>query len=771
MKCEKLFLILIISIFLLKTSYAVATRANPTADNETVYNTSLQENNTINITRYNFIEENNTLLEINYTRNNTVLDEAEEDIRAINYNSDGSRRESNIIPFTRFLYLNDSGSGFDLNKISRDYYLLRNYSLKKPFYQNVSFKTNNLSMNYEASVTNEVLFLGLFKINSKIDYVLDSKGGVVSQKQPWFNYFSTAITGYTKQPINGFLADDVSAKLEICMVAGSCSGDAASAYVSEDITINEDASNKKRTLSFSTTNPSIKQGLLQISLTPFNGEVNHPIIYSKNVNIGDFILDFGKKFTSPEEVIIGSQNNVYSEPNTALLNNSANNNIFANKQIIINTESDKILFSALETNLITDLIKVYPKYYLRVIPMNNSKIVGLPSNDVSVEIVASQNSSITLYSVADLYDVTITEFTPLLAPDNEICPYAVILDTDWSYTDLITNEKTIIAYAGQRICPSPYMGIGEDAWYESLWNAIKSGLSWVSEAYNVLKSSIVDVVGSAVCFGSSDCETALSAGLDIGLAAMGIPPSIPNFDELMDQGFNYLASELAEQAGCPDVVCKELIKDQLESALELTKNNNPSCPGETEAHQMGIEPLCLPADVKSHWDPLATYRDAKIVLEITRNYKDVNPSTEVNGDYRVTLTSTAFNSGPVGSWITNIEPNGKSMQITQPLNSFLFDTVVISIPDLEKGEKIEIPINLVAADYWIPGHKELMDGWTTVIYKDGWPQYQYNDWWKLYYGANLTINANINGCSYGFSNTCIISEDSYSTTLPMTLNP
>ena len=55
---------------------------------------------------------------------------------------------------------------------------------------------------------------------------------------------------------------------------------------------------------------------------------------------------------------------------------------------------------------------------------------------------------------------------------------------------------------------------------------------------------------------------------------------------------------------------------------------------------------------------------------------------------------------------------------------------------------------ILGFDYWVPGHKEAMHGWTTVIYHDGWPQYQYNDWWMFYYGANITFQAEVDGCPY-----------------------
>ena len=56
---------------------------------------------------------------------------------------------------------------------------------------------------------------------------------------------------------------------------------------------------------------------------------------------------------------------------------------------------------------------------------------------------------------------------------------------------------------------------------------------------------------TSVCGGSAECKTLVSAGVDIGLAALGVPPTLPNFDKLMDEGADYLAATLAEESGVP----------------------------------------------------------------------------------------------------------------------------------------------------------------------------------------------------------------------------
>lgn len=89
-----------------------------------------------------------------------------------------------------------------------------------------------------------------------------------------------------------------------------------------------------------------------------------------------------------------------------------------------------------------------------------------------------------------------------------------------------------------------------------------SPLEWlvnsVAGSWESLKKFAVNAVASGIeeigipCGGN--CKSVLSAGLEIGLAAAGIPPTIPNFDQLKQQGLDYVAAQIASQTGLPDTV-------------------------------------------------------------------------------------------------------------------------------------------------------------------------------------------------------------------------
>lgn len=73
-------------------------------------------------------------------------------------------------------------------------------------------------------------------------------------------------------------------------------------------------------------------------------------------------------------------------------------------------------------------------------------------------------------------------------------------------------------------------------------------VNWAATAYGDLKKMAVSLVGSLLPFVP---ESVISMALDTALAAAGIPPSIPNMDQLMTGGADYLATQVAQQIPVP----------------------------------------------------------------------------------------------------------------------------------------------------------------------------------------------------------------------------
>jgi hypothetical protein len=95
-------------------------------------------------------------------------------------------------------------------------------------------------------------------------------------------------------------------------------------------------------------------------------------------------------------------------------------------------------------------------------------------------------------------------------------------------------------------------GIGDLVDYTSkLWEEVQDGVvNAVADSINSL--GIIDC--------DDECRALLETGLEIGLVAMGVPPSLPNFEDLTDQGLEYLADQALSQFA-PGVPVPDFVTD------------------------------------------------------------------------------------------------------------------------------------------------------------------------------------------------------------------
>jgi hypothetical protein len=108
-----------------------------------------------------------------------------------------------------------------------------------------------------------------------------------------------------------------------------------------------------------------------------------------------------------------------------------------------------------------------------------------------------------------------------------------------------------------------------------LVDAVGALVNDIAKIYDDIKKAVVAGVAKAITdLGIVDCGTTcqsyLMAGLDAALASVGLPPSLPNFDQLVDEGFDYLVEVAAEETGVPPEVLDEM-RDLASQALENMK--------------------------------------------------------------------------------------------------------------------------------------------------------------------------------------------------------
>jgi hypothetical protein len=187
----------------------------------------------------------------------------------------------------------------------------------------------------------------------------------------------------------------------------------------------------------------------------------------------------------------------------------------------------------------------------------------------------------------------------------------------WQSPDLYVVSYTGYTYgdvfpAGKRFCWKTGGGGGGFDLIGTLTEVaggLLSPLEWLVNAaaggWQSLKKFAVNAVASGItelgvpC--GSSCKSVLSAGLEIGLAAAGIPPTIPNFEQLKQQGLDYVAAQVASQTGLPSTVTEWAVNNgykalatKFADEISEARGSSSGLPNvDWAAWDNGIEPATL----------------------------------------------------------------------------------------------------------------------------------------------------------------------------------
>lgn len=189
----------------------------------------------------------------------------------------------------------------------------------------------------------------------------------------------------------------------------------------------------------------------------------------------------------------------------------------------------------------------------------------------------------------------------------------------------------------------------------------------VANAYNGIKSFAVDTIASGLnsvgvpC--DSTCKAGLSAGISIAQAAIGVPPSLPNFDQLMDGGIDYIAAAAADQVadGAGDIVSAATEQATKAGLQEMKKKLQES------RDQANNSPDSSPTAP----DPDYMYKPGSISVTV-KNFGN----TPARGNLVIHFHDT------------------NSMAGLDLKDRELFKPVSLSVPTLAAGESMNIPIQL-----------------------------------------------------------------------------
>ncbi len=352
--------------------------------------------------------------------------------------------------------------------------------------------------------------------------------------------------------------------------------------------------------------------------------------------------------------------------------------------------------------------KIVESFYIRVLPVAGSgsaqHVVGQPSNVIRAYYVGQQPQGPPLQlpylGPNDLYEIRLLSFAP---PD--------FADPNrWGCVVIVKDDSVFHSFKpGGTYCPDHFRGNKSDQitsvgqFFEWAGDGIVSAFDWVGGAYNGLKNAAVNAVLNYThacdlmnAAGAGDeCKAVANAAVDAGMMALGVPPSIPNFDQLVDQGVDgavqLAADQVTEQTGVPCVgPCQDVLRQGLNSAAEQIKNASfaPGCVGDDEAHAHGFEKLCLPPGVQVRPAPHTIDIPPRAELEVKRMYR-----REDGKDMPCRADATIYFTNTWGGYVTG--PTAYDSRTVPPtkLEGELYEPAGVELsPKMEMGKAYVFPL-------------------------------------------------------------------------------
>lgn len=222
--------------------------------------------------------------------------------------------------------------------------------------------------------------------------------------------------------------------------------------------------------------------------------------------------------------------------------------------------------------------------------------------------------------IEDDYTITSIKYVPVQTPDPNFSNCSIVTGYNESFfannpygkdfAESFRNKFPI----GTTICPEHKKDDG--AWYEKAFNGVtgfaKLVINGAADFYNDTKNYVKNKVSSTICSASpsnlkSECEAAAGFAFDQAMLAVGIPPSLPNTDDLTKiaegQIVDLACDKIEEESGAPvPDVLREQMKKEFNSQVQSSIDK-----GMIDAGFLRVKP-----------HPKGFFQTAYLQIEITR---------------------------------------------------------------------------------------------------------------------------------------------------------
>lgn len=408
-------------------------------------------------------------------------------------------------------------------------------------------------------------------------------------------------------------------------------------------------------------------------------------------------------------------------------------------------------------------------FYVRILPLQAGTPAGLASNPVVVHFrpgpdpaddrarnaittgQAAAEAAAALESARQVYSATFVSFRPAIFPD----------PNRWGCVRVVKNPYAqqllhpLLGFMpGQEYCGRSYKGAGYHA--TGLWDY---AAGWVKvyeiiqTFYDGTKSWMAEKFAGAVpCKwlgedAEHDCHDAAAAlageGLSAGLAAAGLPPSLPSLGALkntakgdvVDAAVEYTCASIESQGGECTPGMREALHDAYQYGLdkleqEVTEQaTEPGCGDTEEAHAHGREPLPCFLQYPGVEISAATgsvYQPPIAVIRVSRVKQD--PPAPVT-DCRLRLDLWLHNHFS-GGYLQGASVNPAD------LDGAPYEDEYQPVPPLALGHSADLTVTLLRIrPFVVPGHFVQPTPGTS------------DDWWRLWYGGHGEAIAALVGAS------------------------
>lgn len=261
----------------------------------------------------------------------------------------------------------------------------------------------------------------------------------------------------------------------------------------------------------------------------------------------------------------------------------------------------------------------------------------------------------------------------------------------WNFMYVVVKEPPAMFkgmyHLGQKVdlSPRPENKSTWDYIADGIGSAIgfaESLLNWASSTMNSLENFAANMIVAFVPGQPEWLKSIVIAGIQSGLVSLGIPPSLPTSDQLMNLGVDYLAQTVAEQAGVPSGITSEIAKKGVQAMADKAKTTG-SIGGVMDFLKL---------------DPDYQYRNAYMLLDL------YNPDPK-----------NATLAGAIGVEVKDITPAFKEKHYLYGSN--VYKTINMPIPALAPGQHLQVPVifeentgstsdTVDAAEAWTPYYKE-----------------------------------------------------------------